>query len=74
VTWRILFHPASVAAFLKSEAASGRPRRIVFQDEARFGRVVRIRRCWAPAPLGPKVANGYERQFVYVYGAVSPLQ
>ena len=48
--------------------------RIVFQDEARFGRMVRIRRCWAPAPLRPKVDNGYERQFVYVYGAVSPLQ
>ena len=48
--------------------------RIVFQDEARFGRMVRIRRCWAPAPLRPKVDNGYERQFVYGYGAVSPLQ
>ena len=48
--------------------------RIVFQDEARFGRMVRIRRCWAAAPLRPKVDNGYERQFVYVYGAVSPLQ
>ena len=59
---------------LKSEAVGGRPTRIVFQDEARFGRMVRIRRCWAPAPLRPKVANGYERQFTYVYGAVSPLQ
>ena len=48
--------------------------RIMFQDEARFGRMVRIRRCWAPAPFRPKVDNGYERQFVYVYGAVSPLE
>ena len=46
----------------------------MFQDEARFGRMVRIRRCWSPAPLRPTVANGYERQFVYVYGAVSPVQ
>lgn len=46
----------------------------MFQDEARFGRMVRIRRCWSPAPLRPVVNNGYERQFVYVYGAVSPLQ
>ncbi len=46
----------------------------MFQDEARFGRMVRIRRCWSPAPLRPVVDNGYERQFVYVYGAVSPLQ
>lgn len=47
---------------------------MMFQDEARFGRMVRIRRCWAPQPLRPTVSNGYERQFVYVYGAVSPLQ
>jgi len=48
--------------------------RLLFQDEARFGRMVRIRRCWSPCPLRPTVDNGYERQFVYVYGAVSPLQ
>ena len=59
---------------LKSEAVRGRATRIVFQDEARFARMVRIRRCWAPVALRPKVDNGYERQFVYVYGAVSPLQ
>jgi hypothetical protein len=65
--------PEDLAAVLKSEAVRGRPVRIVFQDEARFGRMVRLRRGWAPAPLRPTVANGYERQFVYVYGAVSPL-
>jgi hypothetical protein len=32
----------------------------MFQDEARFGRMVRIKRCWAPAPLRPVVDNGYE--------------
>ena len=36
--------------------------------------MVRPRRCWAPTPLRPVISNGYERQFVYVYGAVSPLQ
>lgn len=61
-------------ALLKPDAVQGRNVRIVFQDEARFGRMVRIRRCWSPTPLRPAVANGYERQFVYVYGAVSPLQ
>ena len=51
-----------------------KPRRVrlMFQDEARFGRMVRIKRCWAPTPLRPVVDNGYERQFTYVYGAVSP--
>lgn len=46
----------------------------MFQDEARFGRMVRIRRCWAGAGVRPTVCNGYERQFLYVYGAVSPRQ
>ena len=46
----------------------------MFQDEARFGRMVRIRRCWAQQPDRPTVCNGYEREFLYVYGAVSPLQ
>jgi DDE superfamily endonuclease len=46
----------------------------MFQDEARSGRMVRIRRCWAPCPQRPVVANGYAREFVYVYGAVSPVQ
>ena len=48
--------------------------RLMFQDEARFGRMVRIRRCWSPAPARPVVPNGYEREFVYVYGAVSPME
>ena len=65
--------PEELAAVLTPEAVKGRPIRLAFQDEARFGRMARIRRCWAPAPLRPVVQNGYERQFTYVYGAVSPL-
>jgi hypothetical protein len=59
---------------LKPEEVCGRRIRVMFQDEARFGRMVRIRRCWSPAPERPTVPNGYERQFVYVYGAVSPVE
>jgi transposase len=44
----------------------------MFQDEARFGRMVRIRRCWSPAPMRPVVFNGYQREYTYVYGALSP--
>jgi len=66
--------PKMVAAELKPEVVTGRSVRLAFQDEARFGRMARMRRCWAPAPARPVVCNGYERQFVYVYGAVSPLQ
>lgn len=44
----------------------------MFQDEARFGRMVRLRRCWSPAPWRPVVQNGYQRHYTYVYGAVGP--
>ena len=47
---------------------------LLFQDEARFGRMVRIKRCWSPSPFRPTVNNGYEREFVYAYGAVNPKQ
>jgi hypothetical protein len=65
--------PETLAALLKPEEVKGRRARLMFQDVARFGRMVRIRRCWAPAPHRPVVSNGYEREFLYVYGAVSPL-
>jgi hypothetical protein len=65
--------PEKLAAALKTETVQERPVRLCFQDEARFGRMVRFHRCWAPHPFRPKVLNGYERQFTYVYGAVSPL-
>ena len=46
----------------------------MFQDEARFGRMAKPRRCWAPKPCRPVMLNGYEREFVYAYGAVSPRE
>jgi transposase len=64
----------ALAALLTPQDVRGRRVRLMFQDEARFGRMVRIRRCWAPSPARPVVCNGYEREFVYVYGAVSPVE
>jgi hypothetical protein len=66
--------PETLGTLLDSGEVKGRRVRLMFQDEARFGRMVRIRRCWSPAPARPVVMNGYERQFVYVYGAVSPME
>lgn len=63
-----------LADILDAEPVKPRRVRLMFQDEARFGRMVRIKRCWAPAPLRPVVDNGYERQFTYVYGAISPRE
>ena len=32
------------------------------------------KRCWAPKRCRPIMLNGYEREFVYAYGAVSPRE
>ena len=44
----------------------------VFADEARFGRMNRPRPCWAPIGIRPEVASQLIREYVYLYGAVSP--
>ena len=53
-------------------ARRGRRLRIMFADEARFGRMNRIRPCWAPVPTRPAVAAQLIREYIYLYGAVSP--
>jgi hypothetical protein len=46
--------------------------RVMFADEARFGRMNRPRPCWAPRGTRPQVASQLIREYVYLYGAVSP--
>lgn len=48
------------------------PVRLMFQDEARFGRMSKPRSCWAPAPLRPRLDLALVREFRYQYAAVSP--
>lgn len=48
------------------------PIRLMFQDEARFGRMSDPRSCWAPAPLRPMVNLALVREFKYEYATVSP--
>lgn len=48
------------------------PVRLMFQDEARFGRMSDPRSCWAPAPHRPVVNLAMIREFRYEYAAVSP--
>ena len=50
----------------------GRRLRILFADEARFGRINRPRPCWAPIGIRPEVASQLIREYIYLYGAVSP--
>ena len=44
----------------------------MFADEARFGRMNRPRPCWAAAGIRPKVASQLIREYIYLYGAVTP--
>ena len=53
-------------------ARRGRNLRIMFADEARFGRMNRPRPCWAPRGVRPSVAAQLIREYIYLYGAVSP--
>ena len=52
-------------------ARRGRNLRIMFADEARFGRMNRPRPCWAPRGVRPSVAAQLIREYIYLYGAVN---
>jgi len=56
----------------RAAARRGRRLRIMFADEARFGRINRPRPCWAPIGTRPEVAAQLIREYIYLYGAVSP--
>jgi transposase len=46
----------------------------MFTDEARFGRINRARPCWAPIGIRPGVAAQLIREYIYLFGAVSPKE
>ena len=45
---------------------------VLFQDEARFGRMSDPARCWAPYPIRPIVQLALVREFRYCYAAIGP--
>lgn len=45
---------------------------LLFQDEARFGRMSDPARCWAPFPQRPLVERALVREFRYFYAAIGP--
>jgi transposase len=47
------------------------PIRLMFQDEARFGRISDTRRCWCPKPYRPLCQAMVSQEYTYAYGAVS---
>jgi transposase len=58
---------------VQAEPTSPRlPIRLMFEDEARFGRLSDPRRCWAPAGMRPEVEVQVVREYEYAFAAVSP--
>jgi transposase len=47
------------------------PLRLMFQDEARFGRISASKACWCPSPHRPVCRTMVCQDYVYAYGAVS---
>ena len=47
--------------------------RLMYQDEAGFGRINKPKQCWAPAGIRPSVPCLHVREYRYAYGAIEPL-
>lgn len=45
--------------------------RLMFQDEARFGRISDTRRCWCPKPKRPICKAMVTQEYTYAYAAAS---
>ena len=61
-----------VSAEAAQQAVAGRSLRLMFEDEARFGRISDPRRAWVPPGVRPRVAARIVREYGYAYAAVSP--
>lgn len=60
-------------ALLHERAADDdRPVVVLVQDEARFGRINRVQRCWAPPGTRPTVPHQIVRESLYAFAAVDP--
>lgn len=46
--------------------------RLMFQDEGRFGRINKPKRCWCRKGTRPSVPCQIVREYTYAYAAVSP--
>ena len=51
---------------------SGREIRLMFQDEAGFGRINKPKYCWCEKGFRPSVPCHHIREYRYAYGAVEP--
>jgi transposase len=49
-----------------------RPIKLFFQDEARFGRINKVRKCWVPPNSRAIIGQQLVRQYTYAYACVCP--
>ena len=47
--------------------------RLMFQDEAGFGRINKPKYCWCSKSIRPGVPCHHIREYCYTYGAVEPM-
>ena len=52
---------------------SGKKIRLMFQDEAGFGRINKPKYCWCGEGIRPSVPCHHIREYRYTYGAVEPM-
>jgi hypothetical protein len=55
---------------IRQDWALCKPIKLMFQDEARFGRIADVRRCWAPKPMRPLCQGMLTHEYTYAFGAV----
>ena len=59
-----------ILADIHKDWAKAQNIKLMFQDEARFGRISDVRRCWAPRPVRPLCQAMLTHEYTYAYGAV----
>jgi transposase len=65
--------PEMVQQIIKArDPTDERPVLKMAQDEACFGLISELHRCWAPKPVRPLVARKIKREYTYAYAAVVP--
>lgn len=57
-------------AEIRKNWSQGQTVKLMFQDEARFGRISDVRRCWTPKPVRSVCQGMLTHEYTYAYGAV----
>ena len=55
-----------------SQSLSHLPIRLYLQDEARFGRINTVQKCWCMKGVVPTVTQQLIREYTYIFNAVCP--